>query len=353
MGNAELSLLKCEDPTVKQTLKLIFKQTVQGKILTKNLIAFAIDQEPKQEFFNINEKIDLVLNLLTKDLKGIKVIRNNKAEMPELLADPGMIEHALVNLIQNSIHAISMAKQPEIKIKTYLLDNTICFEIEDNGCGIPKKYIENIYDSAFSLKGSKDVTDSYQTDIKGSGYGMANVKKYIDQHNGNIFVTSKLGSGTKFIIKMPVIKKELTNEEKTQIQKEIIHVEKYILLVEDETAISDIQYQILTQPPCSHKVDMADNGQLAKDLFDKNQYEFISLDYILPGKYNGMDVYDHIRKTNKTIPILFLSGNIEFLESIKTLQQKDCYVDHQSKPCPNTDYVSSINKLMEKVLTSD
>jgi two-component system cell cycle sensor histidine kinase/response regulator CckA len=47
---------------------------------------------------------------------------------------------------------------------------------------------------------------------------------------------------------------------------------------------------------------------------------------------------------------MFISGNIEFLESIKDLMKKDPYVDHLSKPCQNKDYVNSINKLLEKTL---
>ena len=68
-------------------------------------------------------------------------------------------------------------------------------------------------------------------------------------------------------------------------------------------------------------------------------------------RVNGMDVYHHIRKTNKIIPILFVSGNIEFLESIKKLKQNDGYIDHLSKPCQNKNYLSSINKLLEKTLS--
>ncbi len=106
MGNTELALLDCQEPETRKTLELIFEQTIRGKNLTKNLVAFAKDQEPKQEFFRISEKIDLVLNLMRKDLEGIELRKEESQGVPELLADPGMIEHALVNLIQNSIHAI-------------------------------------------------------------------------------------------------------------------------------------------------------------------------------------------------------------------------------------------------------
>jgi len=65
---------------------------------------------------------------------------------------------------------------------------------------------------------------------------------------------------------------------------------------------------------------------------------------------SGLDVYKNIRKSNKNIPILFVSGNLDFLESIKELKHKDPCVDHVSKPCQNKDYVVSINKLFEQVL---
>jgi two-component system, cell cycle sensor histidine kinase and response regulator CckA len=352
MGNAQLGLLDSKEIKTRKALELIFQQTLRGKNLTKNLIAFARTQEPEQQFFKINGKIELVVKLMKKDLKKIKLIKEEKPEIPELFADPGMIEHTLVNIIQNSIHALSMIKHPTITIRTYKLDNNLCLEIEDNGCGIPKEYIQKIYEPAFTLKGMNDITQSYKRGIKGTGYGMANVKKYIGLHKGTILVTSDFGAGTKITITLPIIQKKLTGKDLTALQDEKIQSSKYILLVEDEHSLSDIQYKMLSRSPCNHKVDIAVTGKVAMDLFDGNKYDFISLDYILPNGINGMDVYNHIRKSNKNIPILFVSGNIEFLESIKELKQKDGNIDHISKPCQNKAYLSSVNKLLEKTISS-
>ncbi len=348
MGNTELSLLDCRDANTKETLKLILDQTIRGKNLTKNLVAFAKDQEPKQMFFRISEKVDLVLNLMRKDLGGIELIKEESRGIPELLADPGMIEHAFVNLIQNSIHALSMVEEPKIITRVYACNNNICFEIEDNGCGIPKEYLRDIYGPSFTLKGNRDLTESYKAGIKGTGYGMSNVEKYIEQHKGSISVASELNKGTRFTILLPVIKKELTNEEIIEIQVGKTHFDKNILLVEDEIDISDVQYRILTHNPCNHKVDIANNGQMALDLFARNQYDLVSLDYILPGGISGLDIYHHIRLTDQAIPILFISGNMEFLESINELKQKDTRIDHLSKPCQNKDFVNAINRLFEE-----
>ncbi len=348
MGNSELALLDCTDPETRKTLELIFEQTIRGKNLTKNLVAFAKDQEPKQEFFKIDEKMDLVISLLKKDLEGIRVIRDYNPNLPELLADPGMIEHALVNLIQNSIHATSLSKQPQIILRTNHQEGRIVIEIEDNGCGIPKEFLEEIFEPSFTLKGSKDKNGMYSPGIKGTGYGMSNVKRYIEQHMGRISIHSEVHKGTKITLDLPVTGKELTQEEIMIAQKETILFGKYILLVEDEPTISNIQYRILSHKPCYHKVDIANNGQIAIDLLDRNRYDLVSLDYILPGKFNGMDVYHHIRKTNKTVPVLFISGNIDFLESINDLKQNDPNIEHLSKPCKNIDYISCINKLFGK-----
>jgi PAS domain S-box-containing protein len=353
MGNTELSLLECKEESVKKTLELIFEQTLRGKNLTRNLVAFARDQEPKQEFFLISEKIDLVLNLLKKDLEGIEIIRDDQPSTPELLADPGMIEHALVNMILNSIHALTLEKNPKIILRTYYVENHICIEIEDNGCGIPEEYLDRIYDPSFTLKGTKDVTGSYREGVKGTGYGMANVKKYIEQHKGTIEVASEFGNGVKFTIRLPVREKDLTPAEKKEIQKEVNLVDQYILLVEDEQEISAVQYHLLTGEPCCHRVDVANNGQSAIELFNKNKYDCISLDYVLSGEITGMDVYNHIRKIDKKIPVLFSSGNIEFLQSIKELQSADPYVDHLSKPFQNKTYISYIHRLMEKTFKSN
>ena len=346
MGNTELALLDCKDHQMRERLELIYQQTIRGKNLTKNLVAFAKDQEPKQEYFKIDEKIELVISLLKKDLEGIDVVREYGESVPELLADPGMIEHALVNVVQNSIHATGLEETPRIIIRTSCRDDRVHIEVEDNGCGIPSEFLEKIFDPSFTLKGGKDLSGAYKPEIKGTGYGMSNVKKYIEQHKGHVSVHSVQSQGTVVSLNLPVIKKELTDKEISIVERQAPCSEKYILLVEDEPAISDVQYGILTHSPCNHRVDIAGNGQIAIDLFERNEYDFISLDYILPGKINGMDVYRHIRKTDQTIPILFISGNIEFLESIQVLKQKDPNIDHLSKPCNHIDYLNSINQLL-------
>ncbi|THB70146.1 MAG: hybrid sensor histidine kinase/response regulator [Desulfobulbaceae bacterium] len=347
LGHTELALEDCEDQETRETFKVIFDQGIRGKNLTRNLIAFAKNSEPKREFFSINDKIDLVLKLLAGDLEGVTV-RKEAAESITIVADPGMIEHTLVNLLQNAIHAVSLTDDPLITISTTAGNDMVSLQIRDNGCGIPEEYIENIYAPSFTLKGSQDVYRTYRPGIKGTGYGMANVKKYVELHKGTINVESHPGSWTKVTIQLPLSRTESTENEMADGPPALVHTNKRILVVEDEPAFSDMQRKVLGKKPSCHQVDVAANGQLGVDMFEKNQYDLISLDYMLPGELNGMDVYQHIRKHNQTIPILFLSGNIEFLEAIEGVIKNDLYLAHLPKPCRQAEYLSVVNRMIRE-----
>jgi PAS domain S-box-containing protein len=346
MGNVELMLMDHDDPEMQKILKRILDHTEKGQYLTRNLIAFARNQEPRQKYFSFNEKIDLALALMKKDLNGINVLRSYAADLPEVLADPGMIEHTLINLLQNSIHALSKTRTPEIHLNTFIHEDNICLEIKDNGCGIPHAHLKDIFTPSFTLKGGKDLIGAYAPGIKGTGYGMSNIRKYVHQHKGTIDVTSSPGQGTCVRICFPVIEKQLTETEKQSLSAVMIRSGMRILVVEDEPDISRMQHRVLSQAPCRHLVDVAVDGLSALDLFARHAYDLVSLDYMLPGTLNGMDVYRRIRRNNTEVPILFVSGNIEFIEEIKSLTEKDGQVGHLSKPCRGAEYVEAIHSLL-------
>ncbi|MBW1821854.1 MAG: PAS domain S-box protein, partial [Deltaproteobacteria bacterium] len=224
MGNAQLAILNCGDKKAKEKLERIIDLSERGGDITGNLMSFSKDQEPRQTHFKIEDKIDLVLKMLEKDLTGIKVSRNYKPGIPKLLADPGMIQDVLVNLIQNSLHAMSKAENPIMNLKAYSQDDKVYFEIEDNGCGIPKEHQGSIYSPSFTLKGSQDKTGSYKSGIKGTGYGMSNVKKYIvEKHKGDISLESEFGKGTRITIALRIIKDHLSLDEKKEVVQSQIH----------------------------------------------------------------------------------------------------------------------------------
>ena len=121
-------------------------------------------------------------------------------DLPPVYCQMDEINQVILNMIVNAAHAIQekFGNRPEIKgkikIRTFTQDDFAVIEIEDNGCGIPEKNIPKIYDPFFT---TKEVG-------KGSGQGLAIARNIIvNKHNGIINVESRVGMGTKFIIKLP------------------------------------------------------------------------------------------------------------------------------------------------------
>lgn len=339
-------ILYTEDlaPALRMDIQAIRESAERGAEITKNLLFFAKDQETKYTQFDLNEKISNVLKALHRDLEGITVNTRFGSSLQGVIADVGLIENAVLNLVHNAIHAMSKTDNPVLSIQTEKKNDWICIEIRDNGCGIPEEHLDRVFDVSFTMKGSMDRTGAYRRDIKGSGYGLANVKRAVDKHGGAISLQSKAGQGAAFTIKLPVIDAEIKPEEIKKIMVGESLKGKRILIVEDEHYFGDILYKLLRQ--YDHKVNRANNAQEALDLIGDNEYDAISLDFILPDM-NGMEVYLKIRETNKQIPIVFVSGNFEFMQSMIDLKKKDPKVDHLAKPFNNVDYVNMIHKWLE------
>jgi signal transduction histidine kinase len=105
-----------------------------------------------------------------------------------------LIRQSLINIIQNAIDALQ--HEGKITINSSLSDNPysrfVRIGIADNGPGIKEDELENIFEPGFSTKQS------------GSGLGLAIVEKIILEHSGTISCSSEPGSGTEFVIELPV-----------------------------------------------------------------------------------------------------------------------------------------------------
>ena len=104
------------------------------------------------------------------------------------------IEQVLVNLIVNAAQAIPDDTKGLITVSSSMDKNTVVVEIEDNGKGMDEKTQRQIFDPFFTTKRAKG----------GTGLGLAITYRIIEEHGGNISVSSKPGIGTKFTIRIPV-----------------------------------------------------------------------------------------------------------------------------------------------------
>jgi len=101
-------------------------------------------------------------------------------------ADSKLIEQVLINLINNSIHALEGRKSPTIKIGCSIESEKTIIIINDNGMGIEEKIINQIF------------IPFYTTKKNGSGIGLSLSKNILKKHGGNLLVNSEVGVYTSF-----------------------------------------------------------------------------------------------------------------------------------------------------------
>lgn len=135
----------------------------------------------------LNKIYDLVLpEVKSKDIR----LRKNYTDLPSVWLDENVFKQALLNLIQNSIAAIS-EDDGVITIEAVQKESYVYINIKDNGVGIPDDVQLKIFDPYFTTK-------SY-----GTGLGLTIVYKIVREHKGEVTFNSTK-SETVFTIKLPV-----------------------------------------------------------------------------------------------------------------------------------------------------
>ena len=123
------------------------------------------------------------------EAKGIELRFELQSKRMELDIDTHLIEQVLINLILNSRDALQGKDKPEIIVKAvYGSDRNIQIKVYDNGAGIPKSLMENIFVPFFTSKST------------GSGIGLSLCKQIMLLHKGKILVKSNENEGTLFTL---------------------------------------------------------------------------------------------------------------------------------------------------------
>ena len=198
-----------DTPDADRELRTRFLGTISSetdrmtRIISDLLTLSKLDE--KQNYDKTPEEIDIRAMIeaiverfsLTARKKKQTLTYNPINEVPKIMGDRDGLERAIVNIVSNALKYTP--SEGNIEIFTSKVYNDICIKVSDNGIGIPKEKIPNIFDRFYRVEKARS------RDKGGTGLGLAIAKQTIESaFNGKIKINSEVNKGSDFIITIPV-----------------------------------------------------------------------------------------------------------------------------------------------------
>lgn len=163
------------------------------KEIVTNLKVFTHVEMDQFILTTINDIIEKALKIVWNELKYVASVVKDLGDIPPIQCLPNQLTQVFMNLLINAAHAI--VDHGEISIRTWQEADNIYISISDTGCGIPEDVKNRIFEPFFT---TKEVG-------KGTGLGLSVSYDIIRKHSGEITVESKVGSGTTFKVRLPIV----------------------------------------------------------------------------------------------------------------------------------------------------
>ncbi|HLK25869.1 MAG TPA: DUF4118 domain-containing protein, partial [Caulobacteraceae bacterium] len=146
------------------------------------------------------EVLDAAIGRVSRRLEARKLERDYPDALSTVEADPGLLEQAVVNILENAI-----AYSPDnsrIEVAAYEDRSKVVVSIEDEGPGIPQADLERIFEK---FRCFEEPTDRVRSERKGAGLGLSIAKGFVEAMGGQIAAASPLiaGRGTRVLISLP------------------------------------------------------------------------------------------------------------------------------------------------------
>ena len=156
----------------------------------------------KKKELDLNEMVENIANSFSLRVEhtGGKIYTEIEAVDSAIYVDEVHFQNVINNLLDNAVKYRKPDKPIDIYLRTWNDDEHLYLSIKDTGIGIKKDNLKKVFDKFYR------VHTGNVHDVKGFGLGLAYVKKIVDLHQGEIKVDSEYGKGTKFTIKLPVLK---------------------------------------------------------------------------------------------------------------------------------------------------
>lgn len=296
--------------------------------------------EVSHEAFDLPSTITAVEEMIRvrAEDKGLTLVVERPADLPDyVLGDANHLREVLINLLGN---AAKCTDRGQIGLRAVVEgDDRIRFDVTDTGPGIAKEEQERIFQAFYQSPEGKGKAE-------GTGLGLAISRNLVRLMRGDITVVSTLGEGSTFSFSIPLPLAAAVPQSDSVAR--VIGLSEgqtspRILVAEDHPDNQQLVEQILSRIGC--QVRIADNGQLAVDLFQSWHPQLILMDIRMP----VMDGYEATRVIRSLpdgdkIPIVALTASV-FEEERSVALAAGCN-DLAKKPIEENQLFEIIRRLL-------
>jgi len=188
------NLTKEKLESIQEELSIIGEEALRCGNIVNNLLLFSKREIGEFSRTDLHEILDRCSQLVKHhlDLKKIHLNKLYQSQNSEIMCDKNQIQQAFLALLMNAVEAMPDGGTLTLKTEDSVNDQSVLVEVQDTGIGIPPEALSHIFEPFFTTK----------TEGKGVGLGLSVVYGILESHNGRIYIKSKVGEGSTFIIKL-------------------------------------------------------------------------------------------------------------------------------------------------------
>ncbi|MEP2920618.1 MAG: ATP-binding protein [Sulfitobacter sp.] len=186
-------------------------------------------------------------------------------------SDRDRLQHILMNLIGN---AVKFTKRGRVSVTVEWREDTLAFEIEDTGAGIPDDLQTVIFNDFVTGN------TAYDREVGGTGLGLSIAKRFVTMLGGEIMVASALGVGSTFRVVVPAQAAIAPVRKVAQDETTAVISPLRVLVVEDNEINRFVVREMLQAG--GHHVKEAHDGQQGVEMADAEEFDLILMDISMP-----------------------------------------------------------------------
>ena len=276
-------------PEQREFLTIVAQNTTRLTELINDLLEIERLESGRIEFEFVELSLEEVLQNVARSLqvnaeqKGLEFITEIASGL-KVRGDRERLAQVFLNLLSN---AIKYTPAGTVELKAYRENDTVVVAVRDTGIGLSESDMQKLFQKFFRAD------NPYVRKAGGTGLGLSIAKAIVERHNGTITVTSQLGQGSTFTVRLPALARPEAER-------------PLVLVIEDEVAIARLIATYIEK--MGYRAVTAYSAREGFERAVQLKPHLITLDVLMPD-LDGFALIQQLKKHPETahIPVIFLS----------------------------------------------